>query len=439
MEEAFSGITRGSCFPADIKSKSELHLSPGTRFGRLVRTVSKRLRGTENGTHPPRHTGMTSMQLDTFVADGIRAMNTSEKPVNGAAHKKIWIDLDNSPHVPFFLPIMEELRKRGYEVFVSARKSYQVFELLRLHNLRCKVIGGHWGKHRALKILGTCIRAVRLLPMILKNRPDLAVSHGSRAQVLASRLLKIPTLVIYDYEFANKMGFRHCLCSITPEYLPDPADRETKARTRKYPGLKEDVYVPRFQPDPALRDELGITAGKVVIVVRPPATEAHYHNREAEVLLEAAMNLFMERAETLVVLLPRNGRQGIDLRKTWGDWISKRRVIIPEHAVDGLNLVWLSDLVVSGGGTMNREAAALGVPVYSIFRGKIGAVDRYLVEQGRLTLIENVEDVRTKIIIAPRDHSAKPQSGDRPALQVIVNHIVSILDSVHRTPGQDSV
>jgi len=255
--------------------------------------------------------------------------------------------------------------------------------------------------------------------------------------MLASYLLKIPTITMFDYEFVQKMEFLHSLWFITPEYIPDPVDLKAKARTLKYPGLKEDVYVPSFRPDPSLRDKLGLRVDRIVITVRPPATEAHYHNPEAEVLLEAAMNFFMERAETQVVLLPRNERQAADLRKTWGTWISNRRILIPEHAVDGLNLVWSSDLVVSGGGTMNREAAALGVPVYSIFRGQIGAVDHYLVQQGRLTLIENVDDVRTKIILAPRDRSAEPGTGDRPALQVIVNNIISILNSASRTKNQN--
>ena len=368
------------------------------------------------------------MQPHTLVARESPAMSASEKIISRTTHKKIWIDLDNSPHVPLFLPIMEELRKRGYQVFVTARNSYQVCELLELYDLRCEVVGRHWGKHRVLKVLGTFARAVQLLPIIVKHKPDLAISHGSRAQMLAGYLLKIPTITMYDYEFVQKMDFLHSLWFMTPEYIPDPVDLKAKARTRKYPGLKEDVYVPSFHPDPSLRAKLGIRADQIFITVRPPATEAHYHNPEAEVLLEAAMNFFMERAETRVVLLPRNERQAAVLRKTWGNWISSGKILIPEHAVDGLNLVWSSDLVVSGGGTMNREAAALGVPVYTIFRGQIGAVDRYLVQQGWLTLIEKVDDVRTKIILAPRERSAKPGTGDSQVLQVIVNNIIAILE-----------
>lgn len=380
---------------------------------------------------------MISMQPHTLVVRESPAMSASEKIISRTAHKKIWIDLDNSPHVPLFLPIMEELRKRGYQVFVTARNSYQVCELLELYDLRCEVVGRHWGKHRVLKVLGTFARTVQLLPIIVKHKPDLAISHGSRAQMLASSLLKIPTITMYDYEFVQKMEFLHSLWFMTPEYIPDPVDLKAKARTRKYPGLKEDVYVPSFHPDPSLRAKLGIRADQIFITVRPPATEAHYHNPEAEVLLEAAINFFMERAETRVVLLPRNERQAAVLRKTWGNWISSGRVLIPEHAVDGLNLIWSSDLVVSGGGTMNREAAALGVPVYTIFRGQIGAVDRYLVQQGRLTLIEKVDDVRAKIILAPRERSAKPGTGDRQVLQVIVNNIIAILELTSPIARQD--
>lgn len=352
--------------------------------------------------------------------------------------KNIWIDLDNSPHVPFFLPIIEELRKRGHEVFVTARNSYQVCELLNLHGLRCDVIGSHWGKSKILKVVGTCFRTLQLLPTIFRNEPDLAVSHGSRAQMLASQFLRIPTIVMFDYEFAQKMSFLHSLWFIVPEFIPDPVDIETKARVRKYPGLKEDVYVPEFRPDPALRDQLGISKDEILITVRPPATEAHYHNPEAEVLLETVMNFLMDRTDTRVVLLPRNARQRAVLQKAWSPWILKRRILIPEHAIDGLNLVWFSDCVVSGGGTMNREAAALGVPVYSIFRGPIGAIDRYLVQQNRLTLIENIEEVRTKIIIAPRKRSFMERP-ENPALRVIVDHIVSILDFAHRTGSQNAV
>lgn len=356
------------------------------------------------------------------------AMTRQGEALASRAGKKIWIDLDNSPHVPFFLPIIEELRKRGHEVILTARDSYQVCELLKFHHISCKVIGGHWGKKRALKIFGTLLRATRLIPFIMKEKPDLAVSHGSRAQVLSSFVLGIPTVAIADYEFTAKIVFPRCHWIFVPHYIPSSSLPKPKKEVMKYPGLKEDVYVPRFRPDPSLKSQLGLDSKDLVVTVRPPATEAHYHNPEAEILLNEALDFLAERPDVRVILLPRNERQANTLKKEWGKWIANRRIIIPEHVVDGLNVIWFSDLVISGGGTMNREAAALGVPVYSIFRGRIGAVDRYLAENGRLVLIESREDVRTKIKLERGDMARRKSTGQNAVLQCIVEGIVSIAE-----------
>ena len=379
-------------------------------------------------TRASQYSSHIRVQADMTAVDQEPDLNATDQTVRGSASKKIWIDLDNSPHVPFFLPIMEELRNRGYEILVTARDSYQVCELLDLYDLPCKVIGGHWGKNRMLKMLGTCFRAIRLLPFIVGDRPDLAVSHGSRAQMLASFLLGIPTIVMYDYEFVSRVPFLRSLWLGAPEYVPDPVDHKAKARMFKYPGLKEEVYVPRFRPDPTLRRQLGIASDDLMILVRPPATEAHYHNPEAEVLFEAAMQMFMEQLKTRVILLPRNERQAAVLQKAWARWIAERKIVIPQQAMDGLNLIWSSDLVVSGGGTMNREAAALGVPVYSIFRGTIGAVDRYLASRNRLVLLETVADVRTKIALQRRRFENPHFDNQSATLPYIVERIVSIAE-----------
>ena len=342
--------------------------------------------------------------------------------------KRIWIDLDNSPHVPFFLPIIEELKKRGIEVVLTARDSYQVCELLKFHNVSCTVVGRHWGRHRALKILGTLVRALQLVPLMIRRRPDLAVSHGSRGQILASYLLGIPTVTILDYEFTAGSGFLKSHWVFVPHFIPDASTQKVKRQILKYPGLKEDVYVPRFQPDPSLKSRLGLDGKALMVTVRPPATEAHYHNPEAETLLDTALDLLVHRPDVQVILLPRNQRQERTLRASWGKWISNKKILIPDSVVDGLNLIWFSDLVISGGGTMNREAAALGVPVYSIFRGRIGAVDKYLAATGRLVLLETPEDVRNKIVLQPRNAARRNLRTESAALECIVNGISSIAE-----------
>jgi predicted glycosyltransferase len=352
------------------------------------------------------------------------------------SQKKIWIDIDNSPHVPFFIPIIEELQKRGHQILLTARDSYQVCELLEFHHLACKVVGSHWGKNRLLKTMGTLGRAARLMLLAFREKPDLAVSLVSRAQLLACKALSIPMVVTFDYEFVVKMQFLQPDWILVPNVIPPSSAGTAKKGILRYPGLKEDVYVPNFKPDATLKKQLGISRTALLVTVRPPATEAHYHNPESDELLTAALQFLTNQNDVRVVLLPRNDRQSAALRKDWGYCIAKRKIIIPAQVVDGLNLIWQSDLVISGGGTMNREAAALGVPVYSIFRGQIGAVDRSLAENGRLVLLERVEDIQTKIILKRRMQARRDFSGSGGALGSISDAIISIAERQCLPPQQ---
>jgi predicted glycosyltransferase len=270
-----------------------------------------------------------------------------------------------------------------------------------------------------------------LLPLVLRHRPDLAISHGSRAQILIANLLRIPSVLICDYEFAKPFP----LSRPTWEFVPEAIGGVFLAaaeRVKKYPGIKEDVYVPDFEPDAGIFKELGLSHESIIVTVRPPATEAHYHNPESEVLFEHFMQRLTRTPGVVGVLLPRNKKQEEELRKKWPAWFQGAKVIVPDHAVDGLNLLWHSDLVVSGGGTMNREAAALGVPVYSIFRGKIGAVDRSLSQQQRLVLVETPEDVDRKILLTRRVKAA-PQAHTGQSLRGIIRLIEEVLEIEH--PG----
>jgi predicted glycosyltransferase len=341
---------------------------------------------------------------------------------------KIWIDLDNSPHVPLFLPIIEALEKRQYQVWLTARNSYQVCELLRLHGLSCQVVGRHHGKKWILKALGTVLRASQLLPLALKERPCLVVSHGSRAQIMAASLLGIPRVLMFDYEFSNAIGFLNPDWVFVPDMIPVESVRQKPDHVLRYPGLKEDVYVPRFTPDPNFRRLLGVRQDELIVTVRPPATEAHYHNPESEEFLAETIRYLLDQPDTRVVMLPRNESQATALRADWMRAIDEERIIIPGRALDGLNLIWNSDLVISGGGTMNREAAALGVPVFSIFRGQMGAVDRYLAKTGRLVLIEKIEDVRAKIVLKRRKPVLRGAASRSDVLDCIVEAIHSIAE-----------
>ncbi len=349
---------------------------------------------------------------------------------NTCINKKIWIDLDNSPHVPFFIPIMNELEKRGHSVFLTTRDCFQVCSLADYYKLDHKKIGKHYGANKFLKVLGTIWRSLQLAPIVLKEKPDLSLSHGSRSLLILSSLLGIPTILLFDYEYSNRIPFLKPALGIAPEVINNPdIAKHFKRGLRGYRGLKEDVYVQSFRPDSSILQKLNLKDTDIVVTIRPPATEAHYHNPESEKLFIEVVEFLGSTPSVRMVMLPRNEKiQREMVYKTWPHWCKEGKIIVPDRALNGLDLIWHSDLVVSGGGTMNREAAALGVPVYSIFRGKIGAVDEYLAKQGRLILIRSTEDVRSKIQPIRRSKRKEADFSDRMALKQILAAIEEMID-----------
>jgi predicted glycosyltransferase/peptidoglycan/xylan/chitin deacetylase (PgdA/CDA1 family) len=397
--------------------------------------------GLERDTHvqegiPSAHKIETSQKvvfgniMDASEKEHINTERLPQEPPRKAGGRKIWIDLDNSPHVPFFRPIIDELNKRGYETVITARDCFQVCGLADLARIPYDKIGRHYGKNTLMKVIGLIVRTMQLMPVALQRKPSLSVSHGSRSQLLAAKLLNIPSIVIMDYEFAQ-MLIRPSFF-IIPELL-SKSDVYRGHPVLQYPGIKEDIYVPDFVPDPGIMSDLKLDPGQLTITIRPPANEAHYHNPEAEALFDGVVDFLGKRNDTQMVILPRNEvTQTAYIQKKWPGLIKSRRIIIPDHAVDGLNLIWFSDLVISGGGTMNREAAALGVPVYSIFRGTIGAVDHYLEDSGRLVLLTSGKDIETKLVLEKRDKPAQMTKKSRITLNTLVDEIVAVLEKKHK-------
>lgn len=340
-------------------------------------------------------------------------------------NRGIWIDLDNTPHVPFFRPIIRELEARGERVSVTAREAFQVCELADLLGVRYQKVGRHYGKNRVLKIWGLLWRSLQLIPFVLRERPALALSHGSRSQIFLCNILRIPTVMIMDYEHAKTPLLLRPRWEIVPEVIKNErlqcGDRE---RILTYDGIKEDVYAYDFEPDESLPATMQLNKKNVIVTVRPPASEAHYHNSHSDELFVAFMDRVCGEDDIQIVLLPRNKKQEAHYREHWPRWFNCGSVIVPTEAVDGLNLLWHSDLVVSGGGTMNREAAALGIPVYSIFRGPIGSLDRELQRQSRLTLVESVDEVSDKIVLQKYHRVQRPASNS--PIATIIDHIDAV-------------
>ena len=307
---------------------------------------------------------------------------------------RIWIDLTNSPHVAFFRPLVALLRERGDEVTVTAREFAQTLELLDDAGLEHTVVGPpHGGASRTAKVRAMGGRLAALRGFARDRGFDLALSHASHELPLVARSLRIPSAYAFDYEFALAQHRLGCLAAtrvVVPEAIPQERLTRLGARAQKvarYPGLKEEYYLDGFAPDPSVLEALGLDRSRVLVVVRTPPDVSLYHGGDTT-LFGAVLARLAEEDGVTAVVLPRTPAQRDALRAG-----ASTSLVVPDRAVDALSLVALADLVVSAGGTMNREAVALGTPVYTTFAGRLGAVDEQLVREGRLRRLRGAGDL----------------------------------------------
>ena len=310
---------------------------------------------------------------------------------------RIWVDLANSPHVPFFRALIPEFAKRSHQVEITARDYAQTVEMAAAAGLTPVVIGGHGGGRLTGKAGNLVGRAASLAKWARGRGFDLAVSHNSYAQIAAASGLGIKSVTLMDYEHqpANHLAFRLASRVIVPRGFPERALRRygaTRGKVKFYDGAKEDVYLADFKPDPnffKILQAFGVQSDDVLVVVRPPASEALYHRFENELFSELLERL-CARPDVKVILLARTETQRAEYEA-----FSRAHVILPREALDGSNLIAAADLVISAGGTMNREAAALGVPAATIYAGEWAAIDEQMVRKGRLRRLASREDVES--------------------------------------------
>jgi predicted glycosyltransferase len=306
---------------------------------------------------------------------------------------RVWIDLTNSPHVVVFAPMIERMQARGWEVAVTARAFAQTVELLELHGIRHTVIGHHGGRSRAGKARAAGGRVAAMVRFGRRGRFDAALAHGSTDLPMACAALRIPNTTMFDYEFATLQHSLNCRLAsrvLVPDAIPPARLRRFGARPAKlvrYPGLKEEYSLADVRLDPAVPAALGLDGTAVAVVLRPPADVALYHRFENP-LFDEILEHVGRRDGVRAVVLPRTPAQADRLRA-----LDLPAVVVPEHAVDGASLVAGADVVVSAGGTMNREAAVLGTPVYTALAARLGGVDERLVAEGRLRPLAAVSDI----------------------------------------------
>jgi uncharacterized protein len=293
---------------------------------------------------------------------------------------RVWVDLTNSPHVLVMRPLIDAMRADGHEVEVTARDFAQTLELCKRFGIEHTAVGRHRGGRVVSKALGLASRSLALTRWARGRGFDVAMGHGSNDVSVAAKLLRVPSATAFDYEWATAQHQVNCRLAravVVPDAIPPERLERYGARGKihAYPGLKEEYYLADFEPDPAVLGEVGLDRERPIVVVRTPPEVSLYHRFENPLFGKVLDRL----RGTQTVVLPRTPAQRAEL----GEFI------VPEHAIDAQSLVAYADLVISAGGTMNREAVALGTPVFTTFEGRLGAVDEALLREGRLRKLDD--------------------------------------------------
>lgn len=302
--------------------------------------------------------------------------------------------MTNSPHVLVLRPIIAELRGRGWDVVVTAREFAQTLPLLERFDIPHTVIGRHRGRNMGAKARGMASRTSAMIRFGAGKGFSLALSHASNDLPVASRVLGIPHVTMFDYEFAklsHHINVRFSAKALVPDAISVEALAPyggTPKKVDRYPGLKEEYYLADFEPDAGVLGQLGLDQEKVIVTLRTPPSMAAYHRMENPVF-DDVMRMIAARddAQAVVLLRTPDQRAGVEA-------IGSANLIVPNGVVDAQSLVYYSDIVVSGGGTLNREAVALGTPAYTVFQGVMGAVDKQLIAENRLHWLETASDLR---------------------------------------------
>lgn len=338
-----------------------------------------------------------------------------------------WADFENAPHIPVLLPLVKDLRSRGYEPLMTARDFSFTTALVRRYGLPARILGrGSASGSPLAKALRVAQRVVLLVRAMAPHRRAIrfTLAHASRSQLIAARLLGIPSVSLEDYEHSSQFHNGLSTYLLVPEPIPFSAFPRNRGEILHYPGIKEEIYLCEESLPEVDPREVPLDPDRVNVLFRPEGSTAHYRSPEGEALQESLLRHLGGRAEANLLVYPRDPAQQTRIETMLRG--GKARFAFPSVTA-GPSVVASVDLVVGGGGTMTREAAVLGIPSCSFFQGRWGAVDLHLEARGLLVRLKGPEDIA---LVHLEKRTAPPRRVSRHALEFLCD----LLDRIGSAP-----
>ena len=341
---------------------------------------------------------------------------------------KIWIDLTNAPHVRFFKNIIEYFQDQGDEVIVTGRKFGDIHKLMDLFGFEFISIGKH-GVTLGQKIEESTLRAHELSKLIIKEKPDVAISKHSIELPRVTFGLNIPSVYVLDNEHAlaaNKLTLPLCNRIIMPQAIDMWTLLRVGADPNKiisYKGTSEIIHFKNFEYNENIFEDLELNLKKEkTILMRPEPSLASYLDADCKKsVLSPVVDILEEHANILVI--PRFKEQ----EEIFCDY---ENVTIIKPPVDTFSLIKKCDLIIGAGGTMNREAAIVGTPVISCYPGKTLSVDQFYIDQNRMFRSNNLDEIV--------DMALKLMLNKDNSKQLVVDDLFElIIDNVYDVAGKN--
>lgn len=288
---------------------------------------------------------------------------------------KIWIDLTNSPHINFFKPFINKWKSDGHEILLTTRDLANTIDLIDQNGWQFIKVGGHAGKSKLRKLIHFPIRVGLLWNYLIKEKPDVGISHSSFYSPLVSKLLGIPSIYLNDNEHAkgNYLAFKYASINLLPEFLKKKAKSlswNEKYDVEFYPGIKEGIYLSQMEEKSNSQDNHKSER----IYVRLEPWTAEYYSGKSHFMDELLLEL---KEKYKIIILPRGQEQ-----KEHYSGSKFSGIDVAEKPIPLGQILKNCKMFIGAGGSMTRELAFLGKPVLSVYQDELLEVDKYLIEHG---------------------------------------------------------